>query len=199
MKQIIKYVVGGIVLLFVAGLIFSPSFRMEMKLIWTAMVGNAVDKLEAQLDQGELALAKYDQAYALQKSKLQKLIGVKKDAELAEKKELKKADDYRKKGKEDLALRCENSAKDWKARYDQADETAKKMEPKLQEVETLRERAYEDVRIARQHIATLKAMSDAMDDEEVQKLMDEAEQNVTNLQSHCNSLEAQIEVLQLTD
>lgn len=199
MKQIIKYVVSGIVLLFVAGLIFSPSFRMEMKLIWTAMVGNAVDKLEAQLDQGELALAKYDQAYALQKSKLQKLIGVKKDAELAEKKELKKADDYRKKGKEDLALRCENSAKDWKARYDQADETAKKMEPKLQEVETLRERAYEDVRIARQHIATLKAMSDAMDDEEVQKLMDEAEQNVTNLQSHCNSLEAQIEVLQLTD
>ncbi len=199
MKQIIKYVVGGIVLLFVAGLIFSPSFRMEMKLIWTAMVGNAVDKLEAQLDQGELALAKYDQAYALQKSKLQKLIGVKKDAELAEKKELEKADDYRKKGKEDLALRCENSAKDWKARYDQADETAKKMEPKLQEVETLRERAYEDVRIARQHIATLKAMSDAMDDEEVQKLMDEAEQNVTNLQSHCNSLEAQIEVLQLTD
>jgi hypothetical protein len=199
MKQIIKYVAGGIVLLFVAGLIFSPSFRMEMKLIWTAMVGNAVDKLEAQLDQGELALAKYDQAYALQKSKLQKLIGVKKDAELAEKKELEKADDYRKKGKEDLALRCENSAKDWKARYDQADETAKKMEPKLQEVETLRERAYEDVRIARQHIATLKAMSDAMDDEEVQKLMDEAEQNVTNLQSHCNSLEAQIEVLQLTD
>lgn len=199
MKQIIKYVVGGIVLLFVAGLIFSPSFRMEMKLIWTVVVGNAVDKLEAQLDQGELALAKYDQAYALQKSKLQKLIGVKKDAELAKKKELEKADDYRKKGKEDLALRCENSAKDWKARYDQADETAKKMEPKLQEVETLRERAYEDVRIARQHIATLKAMSDAMDDEEVQKLMDEAEQNVTNLQSHCNSLEAQIEVLQLTD
>ncbi|MBE6419950.1 MAG: hypothetical protein E7031_07425 [Akkermansiaceae bacterium] len=199
MKKIIGYIAGGIALLFVAGLIFSEEFRMEMKLIWITVTGSTIDKLELQLDQGELALSRYDQAVRLQQNKLAKLYGVIKDAEMGEKKNKEKAADYRKEGKEDLALRHEEAAKKCREQANLAGSKVEKMEESLKKVKNLRERARADVNIARQNIATLKTMEDALDDSGIQELLDKAEQNVTNLQSQCNQIEAEIEVLSLTD
>ena len=70
---------------------------------------------------------------------------------------------------------------------------------KLEEVKTIRMRAREDVRLARERIAILETSKSALDEEGMADMLQKAEQNISNLQSHCNKLAAEVEVLNMEE
>ena len=45
----------------------------------------------------------------------------------------------------------------------------------------------------------LKATRDALDDAEQEEMLEKANKNVQNLQSHCNKLSAEIDILNIED
>ncbi|MBQ8517800.1 MAG: hypothetical protein IJ498_09510 [Akkermansia sp.] len=199
LKKIITYSIAALLVLFAGTIILSPEYRSDAKIIWYSFVGDKVSRMEAQVDQGTLALARYDQAYNSAYNKLTALMGSQTDALVCARRARETAEAQRKEGREDLALRSEEQAVFFESKHETVKNSIEKRKTKLEELKKIRERAYQDVRFARQRIAMMQTMRDSLDDAGMQEVLDKAEQNVANLQSNCNRLNAEIDVLMMMD
>ena len=195
----VKYVLIGLGVFVASLLLFSPKFRSELPIIWTTVSGNVVDKMEARLDQGTLALVRFDEEYAKAEQKLISLKHLRLDAQHSLQRAQENAAQYRNQGKEDLARRNDEQAAFFEKQVSDYDVTINKRSAKLVELKHIRELAREDVRLARERIAMLQATRDAMDSSGQEEMLQKAQENINNLQSHCNRLSAEIEVIKLTD
>lgn len=199
LKKIIIYSIAALLLLFVGTIICSAEYRSDVKILWYSFVGDKISRMEAQVDQGTLALARYDQAYNTAYNKLTALMGAQADAGVGVRRFREAAEAQRQEGREDLALRSEEQAAFFESKQEAVKNSIEKRKTKLEELKKLRERAYQDVRFARQRIAMMQTMRDSLDDAGMQDVLDKAEQNVANLQSNCNRLNAEIDVLLMLD
>ena len=197
--KIVKYALCALGVCLVALLLFSQKFRSELPVMWAAVSGSVVDKLEAQLEQGAVALARFDEEYAKAEQKLVTLRHLRLDAEHSEQRAREAAEQYRRQGKEELAQRNEEQAAFFEKQRSSYDTTIQKRSEGLLELKRIRELAREDVRLARERIAMLQAARDAMDNSGQEEMLEKAQQNIRSLQSHCNRLSAEIEVIQLTE
>ena len=197
--KFVKYALIGLVVFLAALLIFSPKFRSELPIIWTTVFGNVVDKMEAKLDQGTLALARFDEEYAKAEQKLIALKHLRLDAQHSMKCAQDKSVMYRNQGKEELARRNDEQAAFFEKQVTDYGVTIDKRCEKLLEIKHIRELAREDVRLARERIAILQATRDAMDNSGQEEMLQKAEENIKTLQSHCNRLSAEIEIIRLTN
>ncbi len=198
-RKIITYALLGLVALFVGGLVCSKDFRDECRIMWAVFTRNQVAKLEAQLDQGELALMRVDEAKAKAEQRLRTIRALQMDVEVNLRRTKEKAEDYRRSGKEDLALRNDEQARFMQHQLDSYVGSTERIARKLEEVKTIRMRAREDVRLARERIAILETAKSALDEEGMADMLQKAEQNISNLQSHCNKLAAEVEVLNMEE
>lgn len=183
----------------VALLLFSPKFRSELPVMWAALAGSVVDKLEAQLDQGTMALMRFDEEYAKAEQQLVTLRHLKLDAQHSLQRAQENAARYRNQGKEDLALRNDEQAAFFKKQVEDYNATIQRRSEKLVELKHIRELAKEDVRLLRERIFMLQAARGAMDSSRQEEILEKAQQNINSLQSHCNLLSAEIEVIKLTE
>lgn len=204
--KIIKYTVSLVLGLLLVAIICSPKIRTALgnaladtETIIGVGVDSTLKKMEGQVDQGELALARFDEIYSTQKNKLATLKGNQRDCMLAIQRIKERSESMRRMGKTHLESRSESEIAFYQERYDKLSRTIELREPKLKEVKRLREITYEDVRNARYRINMLKANRDAMDDEDLQRELDRAQENVANLQAQCNRLHSEVEVLELLD
>lgn len=197
--KIVKYALCALGVCLVALLLFSQKFRSELPVMWAVVSGSVVDKLEAQLEQGALALARFDEEYAKAEQKLVTLRHLRLDAEHSEQRAREAAEQYRRQGKKELAQRNEEQAAFFEKQRSSYDTTIQKRSEGLLELKRIRELAREDVRLARERIAMLQAARDAMDNSGQEEMLEKAQQNIRSLQSHCNRLSAEIEVIQLTE
>lgn len=198
-NKIVKYALKGLGIFLVALLLFSPRFRSELPVLWAAVSGSVIDKMEAKLDQGTLALARFDEEYTKAEQKLITLKHLKLDAQHSLKRAQEKAAQYRNQGKEELATRNDEQAAFFEKQVADYGVTIDKRSEKLLELKYIRELAREDVRLARERIAMLQATKDAMDSSGQEEMLQKAQENLNSLQSHCNRLSAEIEVIKLTD
>lgn len=197
-----KIITRGLVIIIIAmgiTIACSPSMRESMRAIWLTFTGDAVDLLENQFDQGELALQRFDREYIKAQNKLTTLKSLQAESKMSMRRAQEKAADYRRTGKEDLALRNDEQAAFFEKQMAGYEATIATRSAKLVELKLLRERAREDVRLARERIAILRATRDALDDEQQQENLAKAQENINNLQSHCARLSAEIEVINLTE
>ena len=197
--KIVKYTLCALGVCLAALMLFSPKFRSELPVLWAAASGSVVDKLEAQLEQGAVALARFDEEYAKAEQKLVTLRHLRLDAEHSEQRARETAEQYRRQGKEELAQRNEEQADFFEKQRSSYDASIQKRSEGLVELKRIRELAREDVRLARERIAMLHATRDAMDNSGQEETLEKAQQNIRSLQSHCNRLSAEIEVIQLTE
>lgn len=200
--MIAKYIKYGVVTLLtvlLGSLACSENLRYEATLLWTVVTGDAVDKLELQVDQGTLALQRFDNAYVRAQQNLSQLQHVYRDTQLSITRSRERARDFRAQGKEDLAQRNDEQADIYAEQLSALEQNIERRSAKLIELKSRRERAREDVRLARERIAMLVATRDALDQSGMQETLERAEQNVRNLQSNCNKLSAEIDVLNLTE
>lgn len=177
----------------------SPKMRESMRAIWLTFTGDAVDLLESQFDQGELALQRFDSEYIKAQQKLTTLKTLQAESKLSMRRAQERAADYRRAGKEDLALRNDEQVAFFQKQMEGYENTIASRTAKLIELKALRERAQEDVRLARERIAILRATRDALDSEQQQENLARAQENINNLQSHCARLSAEIDVINLTE
>lgn len=197
--KIIKYALSTLIVCMVALLLFSPKFRSELPVMWAALAGSVVDKLEAQLDQGTMALMRFDEEYAKAEQQLVTLRHLKLDAQHSLQRAQENAARYRNQGKEDLALRNDEQAAFFKKQVEDYNATIQRRSEKLVELKHIRELAKEDVRLLRERIFMLQAARGAMDSSRQEEILEKAQQNINSLQSHCNLLSAEIEVIKLTE
>lgn len=195
----VKYGVVALLAVLLGSLACSENLRYEVTLLWTVATGDAVDKLELQVDQGSLALQRFDNAYVRAQQKLSQLQHVYRDTQLSITRSRERARDLRAQGKEDLALRNDEQAELYAGQLSTLEQNIEHRSAKLIELKSRRERAREDVRLARERIAMLVATRDALDQTGMQETLERAEQNIRNLQSNCNKLSAEIDVLNLTE
>ena len=197
--KIVKYALCALGVCLVALLLFSQKFRSELPVMWAAASGCVVDKLEAQLEQGALALARFDEEYAKAEQKLATLRHLRLDAEHSVQRAREAAEQYRRQGKEELARRNDEQASYFEKQLSGYEIVIQTRSEKLLELKRIRELAREDVRLARERIAMLQATRDAMDNSGQEDTLEMAQQNIHSLQSHCNRLNAEIEVIQLVE
>lgn len=196
MKRMIKYTVAGALAALVLTFACSEELRNEAAVMWVAATGDIVDRFELELNQGTLALQRYDNAFIKEQQKLTRLKAVHRDNLLSADVKRERARSWRAQGKEDLALRDEAAAALYAEHATACEKSIEKRTAQLIELKALRERARLDVGNARELIAILAATQDALDQEGRQETLDRAEQNIRNLQSYCNRLQAGVEVLQ---
>lgn len=175
----------------------SPEVRTELGIVFKVATGQSVAALETKLDQGTLALQRFDTEYAKAEQKLVTLKHLQLDAQLCLRRAREIATDYRNQGKEELALRNDEQSDFYEKQLAGYEKSIESRTKKLQELRTIRERAREDVRLARERIAMLKATKDALDDSGQEEMLEKASENVRNLQSSCNELSAGIDVLNM--
>lgn len=197
--KIVKYTLVTLLVLVAGGLVLSPDTRHQLTLLLNVGKQSALDQLERNLDQGSLALQRFDTEYVKAQRKLATLKSLKMDAQLSIRRATEKAAEYRRQGKDELASRNEEQVDFFKNQLDGYEKSIDSRSNKLIELKSLREKAREDVRLARERIAMLKATRDALDDEQQQQTLEKAQQNVNNLQSYCSRLTAEIEVINLTE
>lgn len=177
----------------------SPKMRESIRAVWLTFTGDAVDLLERQFDQGELALQRFDSEYIKAQQKLATLKTLQAESKMSMRRAQEKAADYRRSGKEDLALRNDEQVAFFQKQMEGYENTIASRAAKLVELKVLRERAQEDVRLARERIAILRATRDALDSEQQQENLARAQENINNLQSRCARLSAEIDVINLTE
>lgn len=177
----------------------SPKMRESIRAVWLTFTGDAVDLLESQFDQGELALQRFDSEYIKAQQKLATLKTLQAESKMSMRRAQEKAADYRRSGKEDLALRNDEQVAFFQKQMEGYENTIASRAAKLVELKVLRERAQEDVRLARERIAILRATRDALDSEQQQENLARAQENINNLQSRCARLSAEIDVINLTE
>lgn len=197
--KIIKYSLLALVVLIAGVLIFSPDTRQQLALLISVGKQSSIELLEKRLDQGALALQRFDKEYTKAQQKLATLKSLKMDAQLSVRRAEEKSAEFRRLGKEELAARNAEQVSFFKAQLEGYDKSIASRSVKLMELKSMREKAREDVRLARERIAMLKATRDALDDEQQQQELERAQQNIYNLQSYCNRLTAEIEVINITD
>ena len=199
MVKLFGKIVGVVCVIVLVVLACSPEARTELGIVFKVATGQSVAALEDKLDQGTLALQRFDTEYVKAEQKLVALKHLQLDAKLCLRRAQEKATDYRNQGKEELALRNDEQAAFYENQLVGYEKSIESRTNKLQELRTIRERAREDVRLARERIAMLKATRDALDDAEQEEMLEKANKNVQNLQSHCNKLSAEIDILNIED
>ena len=199
MGKLIGKIVGVVCVIVLVALVCSPAARTELGIICKVVTGQSVSALESKLDQGTLALQRFDTEYVKAEQKLVALKHLQLDAKLCLRRAQEKATDYRNQGKEELALRNDEQASFYEKQLVGYEKSIESRTKKLQELRTIRERAREDVRLARERIAMLKATKDALDDSGQEEMLEKASENVRNLQSNCNRLSAEIDILNIED
>lgn len=198
MEKVFKYVLIGVLLL--AGLmLLCPKFRNALPAMHAAVSGSVVDKMESRLDQGTLALVRFDEEYTKAEQKLIALRHLRLDAQYNMQKAQETAARYRNQGKEELARRNDEQVAFYENQLTGYDVSIGKRSEKLRELKQLRELAREDVRLARERIAMLHATREAMDTGAQEEMLEKAQMSINSLQSHCNRLHAEIEVLKLSE
>lgn len=199
MKKVIKYTVTGVLAAAVLSMICSENLRNELAVMWAAATGDVVDRLELQLDQGSLALRRYENIIITEQRKLTRLKAVHGDHLNNVSSKQERARSWRAQGRLDLAQRDEAAAAISAEQAAACEKSIEKRTAKLIELKTLRERARLEVNNTRELVALLSATRDALEQEGLQDTLDNAEQNIRNLQSYCNRLQAEVEVLQAID
>lgn len=197
--KIIKYAILALVLALVSGLAFSPNFRGELRIMGAVLTNNSVARLEAQLDQGELALLRYDEAKDKAERKLATMLRTQKDLNFNIARKQEKVADYREQGREDLAMRNEEQIRIMQQQLEMFAKSTERMQSSLERIKLIRSRAREDIRLVRERIAILSTAKEALDDQGMAELLEKAEQNVSSLQSQCNKLAAEVEVLNMDE
>ncbi len=199
LKKIIRYTLVGCAVFVVLLLMFSPGFRTETRIMFQVVTGQTVAALETQLDQGNLALKRFDEAYAKAEQRLISLKHLQLDAQLCCRRAQERAADYRRRGKEELAVRNDDQVAFYEKQQVGYAKSIASRTQKLEELRNVRERAREDVRLARERIAMLKATRDALDNSGQEEMLEKANENVEALQSKCNKLSAEIEILNMEE
>lgn len=197
--KIIKYAILALVLALVCGLAFSPNFRGELRIMGAVLTNNSVAKLEAQLDQGELALLRYDEAKDKAERKLATMLRTQKDLNFNIARKQEKVADYREQGREDLAMRNEEQIRIMQQQLEMFAKSTERMQASLERIKLIRSRAREDIGLVRERIAILSTAKEALDDQGMTELLEKAEQNVSSLQSQCSKLAAEVEVLNMDE
>lgn len=197
--KIIKYAILALVLALVCGLAFSPNFRGELRIMGAVLTNNSVAKLEAQLDQGELALLRYDEAKDKAERKLATMLRTQKDLNFNIARKQEKVADYREQGREDLAMRNEEQIRIMQQQLEMFAKSTERMQSSLERIKLIRSRAREDIGLVRERIAILSTAKEALDDQGMTELLEKAEQNVSSLQSQCSKLAAEVEVLNMDE
>lgn len=197
--KIIKYTILALVLALGAGIAFSPDFRGELRIMGAALTNNSVAKLEAQLDQGELALLRYDEAKNKAEKRLSTMLRTQRDLQMNIARKQEKVADYREQGREDLAMRNEEQINILQQQLEMFSKSTEKLKSSLERISLIRSRAREDVQLVRERIAILSTAKEALDDQGMIELLEKAEQNVTSLQNQCNKLAAEVEVLNMDE
>ncbi len=199
MGKLIGKIVGVVCVIVLVALVCSPAARTELGIICKVVTGQSVSALESKLDQGTLALQRFDTEYSRAEQKLVTLKHLQLDAQLCLRRAQEKATNYRNQGKEELALRNDEQSAFYEKQLAGYGKSIESRTKKLQELRTIRDRAREDVRLARERIAMLKATKDALDNSGQEEMLEKASENVRNLQSHCNKLSAEIDILNIED
>ncbi len=197
--KIIKYAILALVLALICGLAFSPNFRSELRIMGAVLTNNSVAKLEAQLDQGELALLRYDEAKDKAERKLATMLRTQKDLNFNIARKQEKVADYREQGREDLAMRNEEQIRIMQQQLEMFAKSTERMQSSLERIKLIRSRAREDIGLVRERIAILSTAKEALDDQGMTELLEKAEQNVSSLQSQCSKLAAEVEVLNMDE
>ena len=197
--KIIKYTILALVLALGGGIAFSPNFRGELRIMSAALTNNSVAKLEAQLDQGELALLRYDEAKNKAEKRLSTMLRTQRDLQMNIARKQEKVADYREQGREDLAMRNEEQINIMQQQLEMFSKSTEKLKSSLERISLIRSRAREDVQLVRERIAILSTAKEALDDQGMIELLEKAEQNVTSLQNQCNKLAAEVEVLNMDE
>lgn len=197
--KIIKYTLLAVVVLFAGTLIFSEETRMDFKVMWASFTKNQVAKLEVQLDQGELALTRYDEAKRKAEQRLVTISRLQKDLQLQATRTKDIIEDYRREGKEDLIARNEDQLVFIQNQQEMYKQSQERIAASLERVKSIRIRAKEDIRLARDRIAILSTAKEALDEHGIAQMLEKAEQNVVSLQTQCNKLEAEVEVLNMEE
>lgn len=197
--KIIKYTILALVLALGGGIAFSPNFRGELRIMGATLTNNSVAKLEAQMDQGELALLRYDEAKNKAEKKLSTGLRTLMDLKNNIARKQEKVADYRAQGREDLAMRNEEEINILQRQVEMLSKSNKRLQSSLERISLIRSRAREDVQLIRERIAILSTAKEALDDQGMTELLEKAEQNVISLQNQCNKLAAEVEVLNMDE
>lgn len=198
-QNIIKKAICIAVLIIAAGLILSPRLRESVMCLFMSAHETAIAKLEAQANDGDMALSRYEQAYREQANKLSSTIRLRDNAVYEIERAQRRAEEFRAAGKETQALLNERDVERQKRQHERACRRIEKLAPGVKKLREKMEIAREEVRIMRKNIIELSSMRDAMDDSGLQELLDKADQNIANLNSQLNAINAEIEVLELID
>ncbi len=195
LQKYMKYVAYAALILFLSGLLFSPSFRTDVKM-WTAVVfSDAVGRMEAQVDQGELALKRYENIYIKEMEKVQILHKVIKDYQVSLDREVEAVAQCEREGREDLATMHRKQVDFLKQKLEMAERRGVRKLESLRNIKTICERGKLDVTLAKERIALLAASREVMDDAGMEEELAKAEKNISNMKSSCNKLEAEVEIL----
>lgn len=197
--KIIKYIISLVAAAVLLTLVCSANLRNELVAIWVAATGDAVDKLELQADQGSLALQHFDSVFKDEQQRLRIWTQTSKDNLQSMRAAKARAAALRAQGKENMAIQNDEAAAYYEGRVEFYEQKVQHHEAKLIELKGVRECAREEVRLLRERIAILSSTREALDSQDMQEMLDRAEQNVRNLQRSCNKLSAEIEVLSLTE
>ena len=82
MQKIVGIIIGAAILLVLCILAFSPEARTELGIVFKVATGQSVADLESELDQGTLALQRFDTEYVKAEQKLATLKHLQLDARL---------------------------------------------------------------------------------------------------------------------
>ena len=199
MAVIFKYALCMLGGLLVALLILSPTSRREASVVVLAAADHVVSTLEKRLDQGCLALRRFDEEYAKAEQKLVSLRHLRLDAQHGLQRAKETAMQYRRQGKVELALRNDEQAVFFEKQAANYESVIQKRSEKLLELKRIRELAREEVRLARERLTMLQVAREAIETDGQKEMLQKAQENINNLQSICNRLNAEVEVMQLTD
>lgn len=190
---------GSIVLLSVVWAFLPESTGSSIAAVFRVGGKSLLEKVEDQADQGNLALEQVDTAYRKAAQKLAALKALKLDARVSLQQAETRAADYERKEKLDLASGNREQAEFFRAQYENYDRAIVSRTRKLQEIGVLRSRAREDVRLAREKIAYLKATKDALDDEGGREILERAGQLIGRMRQTCNRMQAEMEVMNMEE
>lgn len=132
LKKIITYSVAGFVLLFAATIVFSPEYRSDVKVIWYTFVGDKIALMETQVNQGDMALKRYDQVFNTAYNKLTTLVGTQADCKVSARRFREMAETQRRQGREDLAIRSEEQALFFETKLETIANSIEKRKKKLE-------------------------------------------------------------------
>lgn len=198
-KNILTFASIGIALLGGVYYFSGDEFKDRLGTIFTVSKESSIAKLESKVDQGELALATFDKMYRQAAQKLAMLKALKQNAIDSKASSEARAVSYIAQGKPELAAQHQKQA----AFYD--DQSVKynaNIEKRVQAFKIFiitRATTKADIRFTREKIAHFKAIADALDWDAFEDMTNDINDAADNLNKECNMLNANIEVMLLSD